>query len=167
MVFSPEIQKTWVDDEKSEVNPFLFVPEDKKIEEKQLKTIEELQDRLNHEILSHKLTKASYENTAQTRIQVYISTTQKRLETLIAELERKNMELMREKILLNGKIAELKGALDDAVNAKEVFAGEIKNEESKFKNLFQTIKEEGSPVKGQGRRSESSTDISQQVIVLS
>lgn len=64
MVFSPEIQKTWVDDEKSEVNPFLFVPEDKKIEEKQLKTIEELQDRLNHEILSHKLTKASYENTA-------------------------------------------------------------------------------------------------------
>ncbi len=77
------------------------------------------------------------------------------------------MELMREKILLNGKIAELKGALDDAVNAKEVFAGEIKNEESKFKNLFQTIKEEGSPVKGHGRRSESSTDISQQVIVLS
>jgi hypothetical protein len=80
------------------------------------------------------------------------------------------MELMREKILLNGKIAELKGALDDAVNAKEVFAGEIKNEESKFKNLFQTIKEESSPVKGgghHGRRSESSTDISQQVIVLS
>jgi hypothetical protein len=81
------------------------------------------------------------------------------------------MELMREKILLNGKIAELKGALDDAVNAKEVFAGEIKNEESKFKNLFQTIKEESSPVKGghhhNGRRSESSTDISQQVIVLS
>jgi hypothetical protein len=82
------------------------------------------------------------------------------------------MELMREKILLNGKIAELKGALDDAVNAKEVFAGEIKNEESKFKNLFQTIKEESSPVKGgggghNGRRSDSSTDISQQVIVLS
>jgi hypothetical protein len=78
------------------------------------------------------------------------------------------MELMREKILLNGKIAELKGALDDAVNAKEVFAGEIKNEESKFKNLFQTIKEESSPVKGGGgRRSDSSTDISQQVIVLS
>jgi hypothetical protein len=79
------------------------------------------------------------------------------------------MELMREKILLNGKIAELKGALDDAVNAKEVFAGEIKNEESKFKNLFQTIKEESSPVKGghHGRRSDSSTDISQQVIVLS
>lgn len=75
---------------------------------------------------------------------------------------------MREKILLNGKIAELKGALDDAVNAKEVFAGEIKNEESKFKNLFQTIKEESSPVKGGGgRRSDSSTDISQQVIVLS
>ena len=59
---------------------------------------------------------------------------------------------MREKILLNGKIAELKGALDDAVNAKEVFAGEIKNEESKFKNLFQTIKEESSPVKGGGGR---------------
>ena len=75
---------------------------------------------------------------------------------------------MREKILLNGKIAELKGALDDAVNAKEVFAGEIKNEESKFKNLFQTIKEESSPVKGGGgRRSDSSTDISQQVIVFS
>ena len=35
----------------------------------------------------------------------------------MSELERKNMELMREKILLNGRIAELKGALDDAKNA--------------------------------------------------
>jgi hypothetical protein len=35
----------------------------------------------------------------------------------VADLEKKNMELMREKILLNGRIAELKGNLDDAVNA--------------------------------------------------
>ena len=76
------------------------------------------------------------------------------------------MELMREKILLNGKIAELKAALDDAVNAKEIYASEIKNEESKFKTLFRTIKEESSPVKGGGggghhaRKSDSSTDIS-------
>ncbi len=42
VVFSPEIHKTWVDEELSEVNPFLFLPEDKKIEETRLRTIEEL-----------------------------------------------------------------------------------------------------------------------------
>lgn len=51
------------------------------------------------------------------------------------------MELMREKILLNGRIAELKGALDDAQNANQVYTEEIRGEEGKFKGLFQTIKE--------------------------
>ena len=54
----------WVDNELSEVNPFLFVPEDKKVDQKQTKLIEELQERLNDEVLSHKLTKANYETTA-------------------------------------------------------------------------------------------------------
>ena len=72
--------------------------------------------------MSHKLTRAGFENTAQTRIDVYISTTQRRLETLISDLDKKNMELMREKILLNGRIAELKAALEGAVNANRVFS---------------------------------------------
>ena len=74
------------------------------------------------------------------------------------------MELMREKILQNGRIAELKAALEDAIAAKEVYKGQIDQEEARMKNLFQTIKEHSSPVKGKG--ADSSTDISQQIIVL-
>ena len=74
------------------------------------------------------------------------------------------MDLMREKILQNGRIAELKAALEDAIAAKEVYKGQIDQEEARMKNLFQTIKEHSSPVKGKG--ADSSTDISQQIIVL-
>jgi hypothetical protein len=74
------------------------------------------------------------------------------------------MELMREKILQNGRIAELKAALEDAIAAKEVYKGQIDQEEGRMKTLFQTIKEHSSPIKGKG--GDSSTDISQQIIVL-
>ena len=53
---------------------------------------------------------------------MYISTTQKRLEGKVAEVEKKNMDLMREKIVLNGRIAELKGQLDDALNANKIYS---------------------------------------------
>lgn len=46
------------------------------------------------------------------------------------------MELMREKILQNGRIAELKAALEDAIAAKEVYKGQIDQEEGRMKTLF-------------------------------
>ncbi len=35
------------------------------------------------------------------------------------------MTLMREKIVLNGRIAELKGLYDDAVSANKIYSNEI------------------------------------------
>lgn len=74
-----------------------------------MKLIEELQERLAQEINDHKVTRAKYENSAQQRVQIYMNNTEKRLETQLAELRRANEGLMRDKIILNGKIAVLKG----------------------------------------------------------
>lgn len=115
-----------------------------------------MQDRLEQEILAHKLTKAKIDTTTQTRIDVYISTTQKRIEGRIAEVEKKNMDLMREKIVLNGRIAELTGLLDDALNANKIYSDQIVHEDQKLNKLFRVIAE--SPMKGGGKPEEDGRD---------
>ena len=104
---------------------------------------------MEQEILAHKLTKAKIDTTTQTRIDVYISTTQKRIEGRIADVEKKNMDLMREKIVLNGRIAELTGLLDDALNANKVYSEQIVHEDQKLNKLFRVIAD--SPMKDGGR----------------
>ncbi len=48
------------------------------------------------------------EASASQRIQIYMSTTEKRLEEEINDLKKKNELLMKDKIVLNGQIALLK-----------------------------------------------------------
>ena len=59
------------------------------------------------------------------------------------------MDLMREKIVLNGRIAELTGLLDDALNANKVYSEQIVHEDQKLNKLFRVIAD--SPMKGGGR----------------
>lgn len=72
-----------------------------------MKLVEELQERLNLEIQEHQKTRAKLEQSAESRIALYVNNTQKRLETQLDELTRKNEGLMKDKILLNGRIAAL------------------------------------------------------------
>jgi|LauGreDrversion4_2_1035121.scaffolds.fasta_scaffold279598_1 hypothetical protein len=57
--------------------------------------------------MAHKQTKAKLQASAAERIKIYINTTEKRLESQIDDLRKKNETLMQEKIILNGKIAVL------------------------------------------------------------
>jgi len=60
-------------------------------------------------------------------------------------VDQKNIELMREKIVLNGRIAELTALLDDALNANKIYSDQIQHDDHKLTNLFKVLTE--SPVK--------------------
>lgn len=62
------------------------------------------------------------------------------------------MDLMREKIVLNGRIAELSGLLDDALNANKIYSDQIVHEDQKLNKLFRVMAE--SPMKGGGGKQE-------------
>ena len=75
---------------------------------------------MNQEIQEHRKTKAKLDSSADTRIAIYMNNTQKRLESQLEDLRIKNEGLMRDKIILNGRIAALQAVIDTYKNEKEV-----------------------------------------------
>ena len=105
----------------------------------QMRAIEELQERLNQEILAHRHTKAQLENTASKRIEIYMNNTEKRLESQIEDLKKKNEELMRDKIILNGKVSMFQEIIDQLENDKKIFHDRMMNEDEKISALFKLV----------------------------
>jgi len=91
------------------------------------------------EIQEHQKTKAKLEQSAESRIALYVNNTQKRLETQIDELTRKNEGLMKDKILLNGRIAALQAVVDTYKNERDVLREDIQAEEGQLSRLFKAV----------------------------
>jgi hypothetical protein len=68
-----------------------------------------------------------------------VNNTQKRLETQLDDLTRKNEGLMKDKILLNGRIAALQAVVDTYKNERDVLREEIQAEDGQLSRLFKAV----------------------------
>ena len=104
-------------------------------------------------MLAHKHTRAELEASAARRIDIYTNITQRRLETQLNEQRKINEGLMRDKILLNGRIAILQATLENMQNERGILQEHILEEEDKINRLFKVVTE--SPLKVAPERSSS------------